>query len=220
MDFLKALFNDGPLTFDQFVEAAKAAKINLVDLSKGGYVSEAKHNDKLGALQQQVTDLTDQIGKRDADIATLRTSLEAAQADAGKLAGVQQTLTTLQTQYAEDKTRYEKRISDQQYEFAIRERANELQFSSASAKKAFIQDAIGKGFKMDGDKLLGYDEFAEQYKANDPGAFVAPDPNPAPPVPSVTLPGGHDNPPGRKITLSEMMRYKNDHPDAEVRFDN
>lgn len=219
MDFLKALFEQGPLTFDQFSEAVKAAKLNLVDLSKGGYVSEAKHNDKLSALQAQVTDLTAQIGKRDADIATLRTSLEAAQADAGKLAGVQQTLTALQTQYADDKAKYEKRISDQQYEFRVKERANELQFSSGAAKKAFVQEAISKGFKMDGEKLLGYDDYVAQYKANDPGAFVADNPNPVPPKPSVTLPGGHDNPPTKKMSLSEMMRAKNEHPDMEIKFD-
>lgn len=220
MDFLKALFNGGPLTYEQLEEAAKAAKLNVVDLSKGGYVSEAKHNDKMKGLQDQIDTLTGQIEKRDGDIATLRTSLEAAQADAGKLAGVQQTLTELQTKYATEKTDYEKRIADQRYEFMVREKAGALHFSSAAAKKAFIQEAIGKGFKVDGENLLGYEEFEKKYKADDPGAFAAETPPPNPKTPTVTLPGGHEAPPKKHVPLSELMKQKNEHPDMEIKFDN
>ena len=199
-DFLKALFKAGPLTYEQFAEAAQAANMNLVNLSDGGYVSQAKFDDKVNGLTQQVSQLTEQIGQRDADMATLRTDLEAAQADAGKLPGVQQSLTDLQNKYAQDKTKFEKSMARQRYEFAVRERASGLKFSSAAAKKAFLQEAIGKDFKLDGDNLLGYDDFLKQYQVDDPGAFVreeATQDGGKPEIPSITLPGNHQKPSGK-----------------------
>lgn len=225
MDFLKALFGDGPLTFDQLAEKAKAAKMNIVNLADGGYVSQAKFDDKVNGLNQQVSSLTEQITQRDADMATLRTNLDAAKADASKLPGVQQSLSDLQAKYAHDKTEYEQSMAQQRYEFAVRERANSMKFSSAAAKRAFVQEAISKGFKMDGDSLLGFEDFATKYKADDPGAFAQetpPDNPPAPatpPPPTITLPGRNDKPSGRKHTLAELMQMKNDNPDMEIRFD-
>ncbi len=222
MDFLKALFGDGPLTFDQFMEKARTAKMNIVNLAEGGYVSQAKFDDKVNGLNQQVSQLNEQITQRDADMATLRTSLEAAQADASKLPGVQQSLSDLQAKYTQDKTQYEASIAQQRYEFAVREKANGLKFSSTAAKKAFVQEAINKGFKQDGDTLLGYDDFVTKYKQDDPGAFVQetpPETPPAPPAPSITLPGKHDKPAGRKYSLSELMQMKNKNPDMEINLD-
>ena len=220
MDFLKTLFGDGALTFDQFMEKARAAKMNIVNLAEGGYVSQAKFDDKVNGLNQQVTQLNEQITQRDADMATLRTNLEAAKADAGKLAGVQQSLTDLQAKYAQDKTTYEANMAKQRKEFSIRERASGLKFSSAAAKRAFIQEAIGKDFQIDGDNLLGYEEFLTKYKADDPGAFAQETPPKTPPAtPSITLPGKHDKPSGRKYSLSELMEMKNKNPDMEINLD-
>lgn len=183
MDFLKALFADGEaLTFDQLKAKIETAKLNVVDLSKGGYVSQDKFNDKIAALDQQVKDLTGQLTQRDADMTDLQGKLTAAQADASKLGEVQTTLTDLQARYETDKKGLEDRLAQQAYEFAIREKAGALQFSSAAAKKAFIQEAIGKSFKQDGDALLGYEDFVAKYKADDPGAFVAEEPPAKDPV--------------------------------------
>lgn len=220
MESLKALFSNGPLTYEQFVEAAQAAKMNLVNLADGGYVSQAKFDDKVSGLTQQVSQLTEQIGQRDTDMATLKEALEAAQADAGKLPGVQQSLADLQTKYANDKAKFEKSMADQRYEFAVREKANGLKFSSTAAKKAFLSEAIGKKFKMDGDNLQGYDEFLNQYKTDDPGAFVldTPPADPKPDTPRITLPGKHEKPAGAHRSLAELMQMKNENPDMEISF--
>lgn len=214
---LKALFNGGALTYEQFEAAVKEAKLNIVNLAEGGYVSQAKFDDKINDLNRQVTALNEQISQRDSDMATLKTSLEAAQADAGKLPNVQQSLTELQQKYAHDKAEYENSMARQRYEFAVREKANGLKFSSAAAKKAFVEEAISKEFKQDGDTLLGYEDFVTKYKATDPGAFVQ-ETTPAPaPTPKVTLPG-HDKPPANRRSLSELMQMKNSNPDMDVNF--
>lgn len=224
MDFLKALFPEGgSLTYEQFATAVREQKMNLVNLADGGYVSKGKHDDTVNGLKGQITDLQGQISQRDGDLTTLREQLTAAQADASKLGTVQQSLADLQTKYNTDKTDFEQKLHRQSYEFMVRERAGGLKFSSAAAKKAFLQEAIAKDFKIDGDNLLGYEDFVTKYKADDPGAFAAEKPPEAtPPVktPTVVLPGNTNKPaPGKKISLSDMMRQKNENPDMQINFE-
>ena len=140
-----------------------------------------------------------------------------------KLGTVQQSLADLQSKYDTDKSDFENRLSRQNYEFMVRERANGLKFSSTAAKKAFVQEAIAQGFKVDGENLLGYEDFVTKYKADDPDAFKVDKPaDPAPTVktPTVVLPGGSGKPaPGKKLNLSEAMRQKNANPDMQINFE-
>ena len=194
--------------------------MNIVNLADGGYVSKSKYDDTVNGLKGQVTELQGQITSRDGDLTSLREQLTAAQADAGKLGAVQQSLADLQTKYNTDKTDYENKLTRQAYEYMVRERANSLQFSSASAKKAFLQEAIGKDFKVDGESLLGYEDFVTKYKADDPGAFAAEkEPEGAPKgKPTVVLPSGGKPAPGKKYSLSELMMRHNENPDAPIAF--
>ena len=59
MEFLKDLFNGGPLTYDQLVQAAKEKGIQVVNASGGAYVPKAD----LDNAQGQVTTLTAQLGE-------------------------------------------------------------------------------------------------------------------------------------------------------------
>lgn len=196
MEFLKALFGNGEaLTYDQLVEKATAAKINAVNIADGSYVSKAKFDDKVNTLSQQVTDLTGKITQRDTDMSDLQAKLTAAQADAGKLTDAQSALTALQTKYSADQTEWQQKVQKQQYEFAIREKANGMKFTSPAAKRDFIREATGKEFKVDGETLLGYEDFVSKYKTENPGAVV--DDKPADPPaepdkkpPVIVLPNG------------------------------
>ena len=183
MEFLKKLFGSEPLTYDELLAKAEAAKVNAVNLADGGYVAVGKYNDKTNSLNQQITSLQGQLTQRDTDMAALSESLAAAQADADKLTAAQQTLSTLQTQYADDKAAYESKLAKQQYEYAVREKANGLNFTSNAAKRAFVQEAISKDFKMDGETLLGYEDFVTKYKTDDPDAFKVQEPETPPQEP-------------------------------------
>ncbi len=223
MEFLKALFPDGgSLTYEQLANAAKEQKMNIVNLADGGYVSKGKHDDAVNGLKGQITDLQGQLTQRDSDLTSLRDQLTAAQADASKLGTVQQSLADLQSKYNTDKTDFEQRLHRQSYEFMVRERAGGLKFSSAAAKKAFMQEALAMDFKIDGDNLLGYEDFVTKYKADDPGAFVAEKPTETPPAgktPTIVLPSGGKPSPGKKLSLSDAMRQKNENPDAQISFE-
>ena len=226
MEFLKALFGDGEaLTFDQLMAKAQEAQMKVVNLADGGYVSQSKFNDKTGLLNQQVTDLQSQLNQRDADITNLREALTAAQADVSKLGTAQQALADMQSRYTTEKQQYEDKLSSQAYEFAVRERVNGLNFSSKAAKSAFMKSAIEKNFAMENGNLLGFDDYVAQYRAEDSGAFAQEkptDPSPAPaPVknPTVVLPSGGKPNPGKKFSLSELMRQKNENPDAQISYE-
>lgn len=199
----------------------KAKHVRFVDLGEGGYVSRVKYDDKINGLTQQVSDLQGQITQRDTDLAGLNDRLTAAQADAGQLAEAQKQLSALQSRYDKDSKAWEAKSAAQAYEYAVKSKANELKFSSTAAKKEFIREAIAAQFKQDGETLLGYTDFVTKYQENDPGAFVTETPPADPaadPSPTIVLPG-KSNPTPKKMSLSEMMRAKNENPNLEVRFD-
>ena len=125
------------------------------------------------------------IKQRDADIKDLQTKLKNAGTDAEKLKNLETDLATLQTNYDTAKTEYEKKLAEQAYEFAVKQKASELNFSSNSAKKAFIADAIKEQMKLKDGELQGFDGFLESYKKTDADAFLKedkPDPEPTPTV--------------------------------------
>ena len=187
---------------------------------------KSKYESQIAQYQGQVTDLQGQLTQRDTDLSGLQTQLAAVQADAGKLTEYQQQLTTLQNNYDREKKAWETKTAQQKREYAIKAKAAELKFSSASAKRAFIHDAIkAASIKLDGDDLLNYGEFVEQYKTSDPGAFIQeqaakePEPQPEPqPQPQIVLPG-KSTPAKKKMTLSEMMKAKNANPNFRIEWD-
>lgn len=179
----------------------KTKHVKFVDLSEGGYVGK----EKFDRVSEQVKDLQDKITQRDTDMESLKTQLETAVADGSKLTEAQKTLATLQEQYANDKTSWETKIKDQAYEFRIRELAGGLQFSSNAAKNEFIREAVRKKFSMDGDKVLGFDDYLKGYKETDPGAFAQESGG----APQFVHPSGNTNPPGTGMNLAEAMKRAN-----------
>ena len=198
LEFLKDIFDAGPLDFAAFVKAVGDKGLNLADLSQGEYVSRSKYDTDVGKYKGQAEDPTAQITKRDSDLKDLNTALTAAQADASKYAEAQSQLTTLQTTYADEKAAYEQRLKDQDYSFRVKTAAGDLKFSSKAAKNEFIRQAVEKKFKVDGETLVGYQEFLKQYQTDDPGAFAAPEEPkaPEPKTPDIVLPGGTPKPAG------------------------
>lgn len=118
------------------------------------------------------------IAQRDTDLATLQTQLKDAGGDADKLATLQTNFDNLQTTYNKAKADYEKQLTEQAYDFAVKENSAKLKFSSNSAKKAFMSDLKAKKLSMENGKILGFDDFVSAYKEQDAGAFIAENPSP------------------------------------------
>lgn len=208
---------NGTLTLDQFNELAKDAK--FADLSLGEYVSKKKYEDELAGKDSQISTLNETISTRDKDLKALKTQLEQTDgADKEALAKLTQDMATLQEKYTADTKAYKAQLAEQAYEFAVNEYANGIEFTSPAAKRDFRLQMKNSGLKLEGEKLLGADDFREMYNTENPGAIaVKAEPTPAEPekpLPKFVEPTGA--PEGKKLSLTEMMRMKNENP--EINF--
>ena len=125
MEFLKPIFADKSLTFDEFVNACAAGKIKLADLSGGDYVAKGKFDaqvDKLSAANETVKALEGQLEQ-----------LKAAGANADALnAKVAELQKIIDDRKAAD-------------EAATQEAADLERFNAAAGEKKFINDFTKKG---------------------------------------------------------------------------
>ena len=175
---VKELFDQaegGVLTYEQFASLAKANDVKLVDLNEGAYVSKNKYESELEAKAKEIATLNGTITTRDTDLEALKKQLEAAGADAGKLGELTTQFQELQSKYDNDSKAYKKQLSQQAYEFAVKEYAGTKTFSSQAAKRDFIQSMIAKQLKMENNQILGADDFVKVYTEANQDAFVVPE---------------------------------------------
>lgn len=205
---------NGTLTFEQFETLAKEGNAKFADLSEGKYVSKSKYDDDLNAKEGSIKQLNDTIAQRDTDLADLQTKLKDAGTDTTKLAELQTNFDTLQNKYTEDMKAYQTQLAEQKYEFAVREFANGLEFSSQAAKRDFVREMIGESLKMKEDTIIGADDFKKAYEEKNVDAFVSKQ-EPQTPTPAQetgkpqfisTTPGGTAP---KQPTLSELMMAAN-----------
>ena len=213
-EFIKGLFGtneDGTpraLTADQLEAAiAENKDLSIVNLKDGGYVSHDKYSRveaERNSLQEQLKKAGTGFGQGAAD-----QDLQAAR------------------QQIED---LQKQLQLQGRRSAISEYLSGCQFTSSFAKKGILaeMEKLDSVTVVDGE-LIGAEaaladlkaRYAEAFKAEEP-APAGPDPGAAPPnLPRFTsassLSGTGSNPKkSGPMTLSEAMRYKNEHPNADV----
>lgn len=160
----------GMLTYEQFQEAAKDAK--FVDLNTGEYVSKKKYEDELSSKDGVIEKLNSTISSRNKDLESLKTQLSEAGADSEKLEGLTKEISDLQGRYDTEVKNYKAQLKQQAYEFAVKDFANSKEFSSAAAKRDFISTMIAQELKMDGDAILGAEDFVTKYQTDNADAFV------------------------------------------------
>lgn len=196
MEFLKEIFNNGALSFEDFEKACKDKGFNLVDLSKGEYISKNKYTDDIKAKDSTISDLQGTIKTREKDIKDIKKQLADASTDSDKLGNLQTQLDDLQTKYTNDTKAFEDRLSKQAYEFAAKEFAGTQKFTSKAAKREFINALIAENLKMDGDNILGANDFVKTYKADNEDSFVKEEKktDPQPPAPQFASSTGNKEP--------------------------
>ena len=165
MDFLKDLFGGGALSFEQFAEKVKNAKMNLADLSKGEYVSKEKYT-------QDTNTLNNTIKMRDTDLAAIQEQLKKAGVDKTKLDTLSSDLAALKTKYDDDTKQYQAQLEKQAYEFAVKEFANTQHFTSTAAKRDFIRSMTERQLTLEKGKITGADDYLNEYKADNSDSFM------------------------------------------------
>lgn len=192
--FEKGGNEEGALTYEQFEALAKENGMKLADLSSGKYVSKSKYDDDIKEVNQQVESLNGQIETlnstittRDEDLEALKKQLEQAGEDKVKLEQLSTSMTDLQAKYEADIKAREDQLHQQSYKFAVTRYADTQQFTSKAAKRDFIKAMLDKELKMEGDKLIGGDDFRAAYAVENGDAFKVDEPEPTPaPAPEPT----------------------------------
>lgn len=210
MEFLKALFNDKPLTFDELVravnahngnEANKDKLIKIGNLGGGEYVSKAKHDALQALLDGKNTELESANGL----IAELKKGTKGNEELQGKV------------------TAYETQISQLQEQMKQKEIESEIKVALLSAKATDI-DYLTYKLKEKGEKLelgedghiKGIDDMITGLKTQFPNQFEKAgnpriDPNP--------LPKPDDNKPGltkeefNKMGYNSRVKLKAEQPE-------
>lgn len=103
-------------------------------------------------------------------------------------------------------------VAELQHDFAAERAVSGVQFSSDSAKRAFLSDLKAKKLPLQEGKLLGFDDYLKSYKESDPGAFA-----PEKAAPTVTV-GGMGQAPASSNQSFLDNKYKNNpfyHPKGE-----
>ena len=210
---VKELFDgaeNNTLTWEQFQKAMGDAK--FFDLTEGNYVSKQKYENELSQKDTRITELSNTISTRDTDLANLQQTLK----DAGDLDALKQAskdLTDLQEKYTRETKEYQEQLSRQAYEFAIKDFANTKNFTSNAAKRDFIQSMIAKNLTLEDGKIIGAEDFVKLYSKDNADAFMKKE-EPKEPKPKFADGTGDKKP--EKMTLSEMMKVKNENPDAMI----
>lgn len=217
--FDKATSENGALTLEEFERIAKENKAKFTDLSEGRYVDKQKYEDDLAKKETEIATLNDTITTRNADLDALKTQLKDAGSDAGKLEELSSSLTALQAKYDADTAALNTKLSAQAYEFAVRDFAGKQKFSSEAARRDFTRSMIDKKLPMEGDMIMGAEDYMKAYAKTNADAFAKETPAPSKPDPQFvgSTPGGKGK--ESKMTLSEMMKAKNENPDFVVSFD-
>ena len=142
MDFLKSIFGDQALTYDQLAEKLKDNKdIKIANLASGQYVDKAKLDSKineLNAANQTIKDLQDTVKKFDGvDVEKLKKDL------------------------ADWEQKYNSDIGKLKLDYALETALIASKAKNTKAVKALLKL---ENIKLDGDKLLGLEDQLENLK--------------------------------------------------------
>lgn len=156
MEFLKSIFADKALTYDELAAALKDNKeIKLANLASGQYVDK----EKFDRAETQANDLQAQLKQRDTDIEELK------KVDAK---GLQAKIAELQTQYDTDTKGLTEKLQTQTLNSKI-----DIALLGAKAKNTKAVRALldAESIKLDGENVLGLTDQLTKIQAENPFLF-------------------------------------------------
>lgn len=174
MEFLKALFGDKALTFDELVqvinahngnEANKENQIKIANLGSGEYVGKGKHD----ALAESLKGKEAELLSANELIAELKKGTKGNEELQGKISGYESQVAELQAQLKETETRYA-------FELLLMDAGvtdkDEREFLAFKYEKKLKEE--GKALELDENKhIKGGEGIVESLKTQFPAKFTA-----------------------------------------------
>ena len=128
-------------------------------INDGTYIPKAKFDN----LNEQKKDLENQLKETNDKVQ------ELSKVNTEEL---KKQIEDLQNKYEEDTKALNEKYNKRESDIKLNDYAKDLKFSSNSARKSFMNDLKAKELKFEEDKLVGFDDFVNSYKENDPDAFI------------------------------------------------
>ena len=128
-------------------------------VNDGSYIPKKKFDD----LNNDKKELQSQLEEVNTKLQSMSSS------DAEK---IKKELEDLKAKYDDDTKALNDKWNKREREYLVNDLTRDLKFSSNSAKKSFINELIEKNLKIEDGKMLGYEDFLNNYRENDEGAFV------------------------------------------------
>ncbi|WP_085832865.1 phage scaffolding protein [Clostridium merdae] len=166
------------------------------------------------------------IEKQKTSIITLTTErddykerLEAANQQIEQFKGlnveqIQQAADDWKQKYETAESDYQKKLAERDYNDAALAALSDVNFTSKAAKSSFLSMLKEKQLKLDGGKLIGFDDILTQAKTDDPSAFASGKPAPkftepitGAPLPEITKEAF------TKMSYMEKLKIKTEQPE-------
>lgn len=198
IEFLKAIFGEKSLTYDELCAAIKEDEnINIINFKKEEWVSKEEYERAIlerDTLKGQLNDANKEIKSyKDLDIE-----------------GIKKAASDWEEKYKTETKELQDKLSKQEYEFKAKEYLSNFKFSSERIKESITNDFLKQEFKLDGSKFLGADDWIGELKKTEPGSFVIEkeeeddeEDNP------IIITKKIKNDGKKKISLSELMKKAN-----------
>lgn len=173
MEFLKAIFGDKALTFDELVqavnahngnEANKTNQIKIGNLGGGEYVSKGKHDSEMERLNAL-------LSGKDTDIHTLTTTLESLKKGKVDADAIQQKLTDAEKLLADSKAREAETVKKYALRDALRgEKVKDVEYMEYLITQKLKAD--GKELELDeNEHIKNWDDLISGMKTQKPDQF-------------------------------------------------
>lgn len=209
MDFLKELYGNKALTFDELLqainahngnEANKDKQIKIGNLGSGEYVGKGKYD-------SEVERLNSLLAGKDTDIQTLTATLESLKKGKVDSDAIQQKLSDVEKLLEESKARESETLIKYALRDALREaKAHDIDYVTFKVNEKLKGE--GKTIELDeNEKIKGWDDLLSGLKTQFPAQFEAADkggidPNPLPE-------GDHKKTEPQSLADALRMQYEN-----------
>ncbi|MBQ8797223.1 MAG: phage scaffolding protein [Oscillospiraceae bacterium] len=193
---------------------------NIIDICKdfGIEIPAEKHADFLKAVNSEYKTIAEHgkvLDKLTAATKRAETAEEALKGFEGiDPAKVNEQLAEANRKVKEAQDAAQKQLDERDFNDALKAELDGLKFTSTAARKAVESDIRAAGLKLKGGKILGLSDLIEQIKKEDASAFSD---DSTPPPARFDGNGGRPTPvPGKKYSIGELMKMKNQNPDLDI----
>lgn len=125
--------------------------------------------------------------------------------------GIKASADEWKTKYETDTKALKDKILAKDYEVAAKEYLGKFKFANKRVAESIKSDFLSKEFKLEEGKFLGAEDYISSLKENEPESFI----DEGKKVPEI-IKGTKQKKKDGKMTLSEAMKYKNEHPEVDI----